>query len=94
MSSSLTLDSTIRAVKLARVKKLGIDRKIDILTSLDPLSRMLYPLRPGRFEEPSENTNIVFVSFDSIVKVSNKVVQICPYIGTMSLHKDRSTIDT
>ena len=40
------------------------------------------------------NTNMVSISFDSIVKVSNDVAQICPYIGTTSLHKDRSTIDT
>ena len=37
---------------------------------------------------------MVSILFDSIVKVSNEVAQICPYVGTMSLHKYISTIDT
>ena len=37
---------------------------------------------------------MVSISFDSIVKVSNEVAQICTYVGTMSLHKDRIIIDT
>ena len=37
---------------------------------------------------------MVSISFDSIVKVSNEVAQIYPYVGTMYLHKDRSTIET
>ena len=40
------------------------------------------------------NMNRVSISFESTVKVSNEVAQICPYVETISLHKYRSTIDT
>ena len=64
----------------------------DQMQHIPPLS--LNPrMRPSRFEDLL-NTNMVSILFDSIVKVSNEVAQIYPYVGTMSLHKDRSTIDT